>query len=74
MLTGCPSATPLGFTLGPPNPGRISLPQETLGIRWPRFSLGSRYSCRHSRFRFVHPALRRDFYLVRNAPLPPSGS
>ena len=39
MLTCCPSATPFGLALGPPNPGRIYLPQETLGFRRGRFSL-----------------------------------
>ena len=40
MLTGCPSATPFGLALGPTNPERINLSQETLDFRRPRFSLG----------------------------------
>ena len=32
--------------------------------------LFSRYSYRHSHFRFVHQSSRSDFYLPRNAPLP----
>ena len=38
MLTRFPSATPFGLTLGPTNPERIDLPQETLGFRRTRFS------------------------------------
>ena len=38
ILTCCPSATPLGLALGPTNPGRICLPQETLGLRRTDFS------------------------------------
>ena len=41
MLTCCPSATPhmtRGLTLGPPHPGTICVAQETLGLRWKRFS------------------------------------
>jgi len=34
-----PSATPFSLALGPANPGRICLPQETLGYRRMRFSL-----------------------------------
>src|SRR5689334_16050926 len=38
MLTWFPSATPFGLALGPTNPERIDLPQETLGFRRTRFS------------------------------------
>jgi hypothetical protein len=38
MLTRSPSATPFGLALGPTNPERIDLPQETLGFRRTRFS------------------------------------
>ena len=44
-------ATSLG--LGPTYPGRISLPQETLGFRRKVYSSLSRYSCRHHLFYFV---------------------
>jgi len=30
----------LRLGLGPTNPGTITVAQETLGIRWPSFSLG----------------------------------
>ena len=30
---------PRGLTLGPPHPGTICVAQETLGLRWERFSL-----------------------------------
>ena len=39
--------------LGPTYPGRISLPQETLGFRRKGYSSLSRYSCRHHLFHFV---------------------
>ena len=38
MLTRFPSATPFGLALGPTNPERIDLAQETLGLRRTRFS------------------------------------
>ena len=38
IFTGCPSPTPFGLGLGPPNPGRTNLPQETLGFRRAGFS------------------------------------
>jgi len=38
ILTACPSLTPFGLSLGPTHPGRINLPQETLGLRRLRFS------------------------------------
>ena len=33
VLTECPSAAPLGLTLGPPNPRMITIAAETLGFR-----------------------------------------
>ena len=38
MLTRFPSATPFGLALGPTNPERIDLPQETLDFRRAGFS------------------------------------
>ena len=38
ILTRFPSPTPLGLSLGPTNPGRINLAQETLGLRRTGFS------------------------------------
>ena len=38
ILTCFPSHTPLGLCLGPTNPGRINLAQETLGLRRTGFS------------------------------------
>ena len=38
ILTCFPSPTPLGLGLGPTNPGRINLPQETSGLRRTGFS------------------------------------
>ncbi len=39
ILTCYPSTTPFGLALGPPHPGSICVAQETLGLRWTRFSL-----------------------------------
>ena len=33
ILTGCPSATPFGFALGPPNPWLNTIAKETLDFR-----------------------------------------
>ena len=38
ILTCCPSPTPFGLGLGPPNPGTTSVAQETLGLRRMGFS------------------------------------
>src|SRR6187551_3471775 len=57
--------------LGPTNPERTSLPQETLGLRRVGFSPTLRYSCRHSHFRPLQPSSRSTFAAERNAPLPP---
>ena len=38
ILTGCPSPTPFGLSLGSPNPGRTNLPQEPLDFRRTDFS------------------------------------
>ena len=61
ISTGCPSPTTFVLGLGPTNPERTSLPQETLGIRRVRFSLTFRYSCRHSHFRPLQPSSRSTF-------------
>src|SRR5688572_25476532 len=71
ISTECPSPTTFVLGLGPTNPERTSLPQETLGLRRVRFSLTLRYSCRHSHFRPLQPSSRSTFTAERNAPLPP---
>ena len=70
ILTCCPSPTPLGLGLGPPNPTRIDLPSETLDLRRARFSRASRYSCRHSHFCGPQHSSRYASFLPQNAPLP----
>jgi hypothetical protein len=70
ILTCCPSPTPLGLGLGPPNPTRIDLPSETLDLRRTWFSHVSRYSFRHSHFCRPQRSLRYVLYLLQNAPLP----
>ena len=70
ISTDCPSPTAFALGLGPTNPERINLPQETLGLRRVRFSLTLRYSCRHSHFCPLQPSSRSTFTAERNAPLP----
>src|SRR5918997_326829 len=72
ISTGCPSPTTFVLGLGPTNPERTSLAQETLGIRRVGFSPTFRYSCRHSHFRSLQPSSRSTFTAERNAPLPPT--
>jgi hypothetical protein len=61
ISTRCPSPTTFVLGLGPTNPERTSLPQETLGLRRVGFSPTSRYSCRHSHFRPLQPSSRSTF-------------
>ncbi len=51
--TRLPIAYAIRLGLGPTYPGRISLPQETLGFRRKGYSSLSRYLCRHHLFHFV---------------------
>ena len=71
ISTGCPSPTTFVLGLGPTNPERTSLPQETLGLRRVGFSPTLRYSCRHSHSRTLQPSFRSTFTAERDAPLPP---
>ena len=71
ISTGCPSPTTFVLGLGPTNPERTSLAQETLGLRRVRFSLTSRYSCRHSHFRPLQPSSRSTFSANRTLPYHP---
>ena len=61
ISTGCPSPTTFVLGLGPTNPERTSLAQETLGIRRVGFSPTFRYSCRHSHFHPLQPSSRSTF-------------
>ena len=70
ILTCCPSPTPFGLGLGPPNPTRIDLPSETLDLRRTWFSHVSRYSFRHSHFCRPQCSSQYTLYLLQNAPLP----
>ena len=58
--------------LGPTNPERTSLPQETLGIRRVGFSPTLRYSCRHSHFHPLQPSSRSTFSANRTLPYHPT--
>jgi hypothetical protein len=73
ISTGCPSPTTFVLGLGPTNPERTSLPQETLGFRRVGFSPTLRYSCRHSHSCALQPSSRSTFAAAQDAPLPPRG-
>ena len=70
LFTRCPSPGPLGAGLGPPHPQLISMAAEPSGIRWERFSLSSRYSCRHSLSTPLQVAFPLPFSAEPDAPLP----
>src|SRR6266566_2469217 len=75
ISTGCPSPTTFVLGLGPTNPERTSLPQETLGLRRVGFSPTFRYSCRHSHFRPLQPSSRSTFTADGTLPYhPPTAS
>jgi hypothetical protein len=57
--------------LGPTNPERTSLPQETLGFRRVGFSPTFRYSCRHSHSCTLQPSLRSTFAAYTTLPYRP---
>src|SRR4030067_1238547 len=63
ILTSPPSATPHGLALGPTNPGRISLPQETLGLRRPDFS--SEFALLMPTYSLLSPPAKLTPYLHR---------
>jgi hypothetical protein len=70
LFTRCPSPVPLGSGLGPPHPQLISMAAEPSGIRWERFSLSSRYSCRHSLSTPLQVTFPFPFSADVDAPLP----
>jgi hypothetical protein len=70
LFTRCPSPTPFGYGLGPPHPQLISMAAEPSGIRWERFSLSSRYSCRHSLSQPLQVGFHLPFSADWDAPLP----
>ncbi len=70
MLTGCPSTTPFGLALGPTNPERINLSQETLDFRRPRFSLGLSLLMPAESLPNRRPVLSLELQTVQNVLLP----
>jgi hypothetical protein len=72
ISTGCPSPTTFVLGLGPTNPERTSLPQETLGFRRVGFSPTLRYSCRHSHSRTLQPSSRSAFSASGTLPYRPT--
>ncbi len=69
ILTGCPSPTPFGLSLGPAHPTLIGVAWEPLGLRRTGFSPVSRYSCRHSRSSAPPPGLAARLRRALDAPL-----
>ena len=74
ISTGCPSPTTFVLGLGPTNPERKSLAQETLGFRRVGFSPTFRYSCRHSHFRTLQPSSRSTFAANGTLPYRPAAA
>lgn len=70
ICTRCPSPTPSGLGLGPPNPSMISIATEPSGIRWEGFSPSSRYSCQHSHSWPLQARSPSPFTADHDAPLP----
>ena len=70
LFTRCPSPGPSGAGLGPPHPQLISMAAEPSGIRWERFALSSRYSCRHSLSTPLQVTFPFPFPADADAPLP----
>ena len=68
--TRCPSPTAFALGLGPAHPPLISMAAEPSGIRWERFALSSRYSCRHSHSPPLHLGSHLGFTADDDAPLP----
>src|SRR3990170_4339952 len=70
ISTDCPSPTAFALGLGPTNPERINLPQETLDIRRGRFSPAFFFSCPPSPFRPLQPSSRSTFTADGTPPSP----
>ena len=71
ILTGCPSASPFGYTLGPPNPWLITIAKETLGFRRPGFSPELRLLMPAFSLLTTPPKLTLELQRSEDAPLPP---
>jgi len=71
ISTGCPSTTPFGLALGPPNPGTINVAQETLDLRRAGFSpaydtlLIPTFS-----LPYAPTSVTENLHCIWNAPLP----
>ena len=70
ILTGCPSASPFSYALGPPNPGLIISAQETLGLRWTGFSPVFLLLIPAFSLLSTPPSLTTRLRRAKNAPLP----
>ena len=70
ILTDCPSTTPLGFALGPPNPWLITIAKETLDFRWEGLSPSLRLLRPTFSLPNTPPLFTRRLQCIRNASLP----
>ena len=70
VLTRFPSATPFGLALGPTNPERIDLAQETLDFRRAWFSHALSLLVPAESLPCAPPVLSVELQRPRNAPLP----
>ncbi len=70
ILTGYPSATPFGYTLGPPNPSLIAIGKETLDFR--RSDISSDLWLLMPTFSLLNAPLffTKKLQRIKNAPLP----
>ena len=71
ILTGYPSVSPFGYTLGPPNPWLITIAKETFGFRRPGISSGLWLLMPTFLLRSAPPFLTEELHSPTNTPLPP---
>ena len=74
ILTSCPSATPFGFALGPPNPWLIAIAKETLGFWWAGLSPALRLLMPTFSLLLAPPFLSGRLRCQEDAPLSTSRS
>ena len=70
ILTDCPSTTPFGFALGPPNPWLITIAKETLDFRWEGLSPSLRLLRPTFSLLKAPPLFTRRLHCFENASLP----
>ena len=71
ISTVCPSPTPFGLGLGPPNPTRMDLASETSAIRWGRLLTSLKLLMPAFALVWAPPSLTGRLRRPYDAPLPP---